>query len=45
MLTRLELGLRLLPAMDEEAIGLLRDQAVLTWRLTEQMLKRIDPDR
>ena len=42
MLTRLELGLRLLPAMDEEAIGLLRDQAVLTWTTNKkQMLKRI----
>ena len=42
MLTRLELGLRLLTAMDEEAVGLLRDQAVLTWTIHKKpMLKRI----
>ena len=42
MLTRLELGLRLLPAMDEEAVRLLRDQAVLTWTIQKKpMLMRI----
>jgi len=42
MLTRLELGLRLVPAMDEEAIRLVRDQVVLTWTIHKKaMLKRI----
>lgn len=43
MLTRLELGLRHLPVLDEDAVRLLRDQAVLTWSIQKQpMLKRIE---
>ena len=33
MLTRLELGLRYLPELDNEAVRLLRDQAVLIWTI------------
>ena len=33
LLPRLELGLRYLGALDAEIIALLRDQAVLTWRV------------
>jgi hypothetical protein len=43
MLTRLELGLRYLPAMDDEAVRLLRDQAMLTWSIQKRpMIKRIE---
>ncbi len=43
MLARLELGLRYLPGLDEEAVLLLRDQAVLTWVVHQrQMLQRIE---
>ena len=43
MLARLELGLRYLPGLDEEAILLLRDQVVLTWELHQrQMLQGIE---
>ena len=43
MLARLELGLRYLPGLDEEAVSLLRDQAVLTWVVhRRQMLQRIE---
>ena len=42
MLIRLELGLRHLPNLDEDAVRLLRDQAVLTWTIHKKpMLKRI----
>lgn len=42
MLTRLELGLRQLAALDEETVRLLRDQAVLTWTMQQRdMLKAI----
>jgi len=42
MLSRLELGLRQLPVMDEEATRLLRDQALLTWANQQRaMQKRI----
>jgi hypothetical protein len=42
MLSRLELGLRYLAALDTEGIRLLRDQAVLTWTIQQRdMLKRI----
>jgi hypothetical protein len=43
MLSRLELGLRYLPAMDADATRLLRDQAILTWTGQQRaMLKRIE---
>ncbi len=43
MLARLELGLRYLPGLDEEAALLLRDQVVLTWVLHQrQMLQSIE---
>ncbi len=43
MLARLELGLRYLPGLDEEAALLLRDQVVLTWVLHQrQMLQGIE---
>lgn len=43
MLSRLELGLRQLPVMDEEAVRLLRDQALLTWATQPRpMQKRIE---
>ena len=43
MLARLELGLRYLPGLDEEAVLLLRDQAVLTWVVhRRQMLQWIE---
>ena len=43
MLSRLELGFRQLPVMDEEAIRLLRDQALLTWANQKRpMQKRIE---
>ena len=42
MISRLELGLRYLAALDAEGIRLLRDQAVLTWRTElKTMLKQI----
>jgi hypothetical protein len=42
MLSRLELGLRYLAALDAEGIRLLRDQTVLTWTIQQrEMLKRI----
>ena len=43
MLSRLELGLRYLPAMDADATRLLRDQAILTWTGQQRaMQKRIE---
>ena len=43
MIARLELGLRYLPGLDEEAVLLLRDQVVLTWELHQrQMLQGIE---
>jgi hypothetical protein len=43
MLTRLELGLRYLPVLDDEAVRLIRDQAMLTWASQKRpMLKRIE---
>jgi len=43
MLMRLELGLRQLPMMDDEAVRLLRDQALLTWANQKRpMQKRIE---
>ena len=43
MLARLELGLRYLPGLDEEAVLLLRDQVVLTWVLHQRrMLQGIE---
>jgi hypothetical protein len=42
MLTRLELGLRHLPALDEEAVRLMRDQALLCWAIDQRsMLRRM----
>jgi hypothetical protein len=42
MLVRLELGLRHLPSLDEEAVRLMRDQAALTWAVDQKaMLKQI----
>lgn len=42
MLTRLELGLRHLPVLDEEAVRLMRDQALLCWAIDQRsMLTRI----
>jgi len=42
MLARLELGLRYLSSLDQEAIGLLRDQAVLSWTIHQHaMIKYI----
>lgn len=42
MLTRLELGLRHLPVLDEEAVRLIRDQALLCWTIDKRsMLRRI----
>ena len=43
MIARLELGLRYLPGLDEEAVSLLSDQVVLTWELHQrQMLQGIE---
>ena len=38
MLTRLELGLRHLPALDQEAFRLLSDQAALTWTTQQRAM-------
>jgi hypothetical protein len=51
LLSRLELGLRYLPGLEAETANLLRDQAILTWRLNPRGLLRalregrVDPDR
>lgn len=43
MLARLELGFSYFPALDKEAIFLLRDQAVLTWAIHRvQVLQRLE---
>ena len=43
MLTRLELGLRYLPVLDDEDLRLIRDQAMLTWASQKRpMIKRIE---
>jgi hypothetical protein len=42
MLTRLELGLRHLPVLDDEAVRLMRDQALLCWAIDKRsMLRRM----
>ena len=42
MLTRLELGLMYFNGLDDEAVSLLRDQAVLTWAVhRREVLKRL----
>jgi hypothetical protein len=38
LLPRLELGLRYLAALDEDTVSLLRDQAVLTWRVNPRQV-------
>ena len=43
MLTRLELGLMYFNGLDDEAVSLLRDQAVLTWAVhRREVLKRLE---
>lgn len=42
MLTRLELGLRYMPVLEQDAVLLLRDQAILTWAINDRaMVERI----